>query len=222
MMQNPLHTPEEMRQISDLAHIAEGIVLGLAAFIAVLQAQGVFVQGRQRLSWPVLIVTAGVFLLAYLTIPHHGLAHARTQWRFVFGDPQQRQHVVISLLVLVGGSCQLLALAGKVEGRVWQLAWPATLVIVGLLFVIHQQHGTSDAIARAMFLHRVLGTTLAIAGAIAGANVLRSVPSRTLATVWPIGLLLASIMLLVYREPEGAYHGSQPEHGMSHDSLRQP
>ena len=223
MLQNPLHSPEEMRQISNLAHLAEGIVLGTAALIALAQARGLFDEGKQRYAWPTLVVAAGVFLLGYLVIPHHGLENARTQWRFVFGDPQQRQHVMISLLVLVGGALELLATAGKLNGRLWHLAWPAALLLVGVLFLIHPQHGTSEAVARATLVHRILGTTLAGAGIIAGANAVRAAHSHALATLWPVALLAASVLLLIYREPSGAYHGSQSEHGMSHpDPSRKP
>jgi hypothetical protein len=208
-VQNPLHTPEEMRQISDLAHLAEGVVLGSAAIIALVQTWGFLANGKQRYAWPALVMIAGAFLLGYLVLPHHGLALARTQWRFVFGDPQQRQHVFISLLVFAGGGIQLLATAEKLRGRVWHLAWPAALVAVGVLFLVHPQHGTSESVLRAVFVHRVLGSTLILAGALAGANVLRVVPSVWLQRLWATALLVAAILLFAYREPEGAYHEGQ-------------
>ena len=220
MLQNPLHTAEEMRQISNLAHVAEGAVLGTAALIALVQTRRPATEDGWRFAWPVLVVAAGAFLLGYLVVPHHGLDLARTQWRFVFGDPQQRQHLVISVLVLIGGASEAFALAGQHRGRIWRLAWPAALLIVGGMFVVHQQHGTTDAVARATLLHRVLGSALIVAGLVAATNVLRPIHSRPLAMIWPLALLAASIMLLIYREPEGAYHGSQQHEARHPDTSR--
>src|SRR2546427_10286977 len=98
MQVSPLHTPEEMRQISNLAHAMEGIVLGVAAITVIVQALGWLSGQRLRFLWPGLVVAAGAGLLGYLLIPHHGLAKAGLQYRFVFGDPQQRQHLVIACL----------------------------------------------------------------------------------------------------------------------------
>jgi hypothetical protein len=216
MIQNPLHSPEEMRQISDLAHFVEGLVLGAAALIALIQAHDFLVRGKQRYAWPTLVIVAGVFLLAYLVVPHHGLALARTQWAFVFGDPQQRQHVLISLLVFAGGTSELLTLTGRVSGRVWRLMWPATLVVVGLLFMLHAQHGTTESVMEAVLLHRVLGSTFVVAGILAAANVVRLVRSKALASSWSLALLVAAVLLVAYREPEGAYHENAPGHAGSH------
>lgn len=206
MQLTSLHTAEEMRQISNLAHILEGLVLGGAAVIVIAQAMGTFAEGRSRYVWPGLIVFAGAALLLYLLVPHHGLARARLQWSFVFGDPQQRQHVVIATLILSAGILELLARAGRLEGRVWSLAWPAALVAVGLLFIVHEQHGTGEAVARATRMHRSLGALLAVAGLLSGIDAMRARRTAGLTVTWALALLAAAVLLALYREPAGAYH----------------
>lgn len=79
-----LHTADELRQISNVAHVIEGVVLGAATLIALLQATGRLDTGRHRVLWPGLVLTAGTGLLFYLIVPHHGLSRARVQWSFVF------------------------------------------------------------------------------------------------------------------------------------------
>ena len=200
---NPFHTPEEMRAISNLAHVIEGAVLGAAACLALLHGSGLFRRDWIRYAWPTLVVVAGVFLMGYLLIPHHGLDTATTQWRYIFADAQQRQHVMISLLILLGGLSELIAVRGT-RGLAWRLGWPVTLAAVGMLLVLHPQHGTSAAMVRATMQHRLIGTALLAAGALAAVSALR--PSRVLGALSPLALVAAAIMLVAYREPVGAFH----------------
>ena len=204
----PLHSPDEMRQISNLAHLIEGVVLALVAVTALAEATGRLGSGRGRYVWPILVVAAGAGLLSYLVIPHHGLDKAGLQWRFVFGDPQQRQHLVIATLILIAAVVEILGRAGRVHGQAWMLAWPAALAIVGVMFLVHEQHGTSEAIARATMVHRYLGTSLVVAGVLAGTSAVRAQRGGVLGVAWALALLVAAVLLIIYREPEGAYHGS--------------
>ena len=183
-------------------------MLAVAAAVALAQASGRLTAPRWRFLWPGLLAVAGAGLLAYLIVPHHGLDRARDQWAFVFGDAQQRQHVFIATLFMLGFGAELLVLARRVRAMWWRIAWPAAVAAVGVLFVVHQQHGTSEAVVRATLVHRCLGALLVLAGLLAGADVLRARRSRALAIGWTLALVAAAGMLLAYREPEGAYHGS--------------
>jgi hypothetical protein len=211
----PFHTADEMRNISDLAHRVEGAVLGLAAVVALAQATGRYTTRRARLAWPALILAAGVFLLAYLLLPHHGPGLARAQWAFVFGDPQQRQHLALALLVTLGGAAELVHRTGRVRGPVWALAWPTAAALVGVTFAVHTQHGTGEAVDRAVLIHRVLGALLIATGALKAAEVRWAARVRWLAFPWTLTLLAGAALLALYREPEGAYTA---EHGHGHES----
>ena len=223
-MQNPLHTPEEMREISNLAHALEGVVLGVVALIVIAQAVGWLSSGRQRYLWPGLVVAAGGVLLGYLLLPHHGFAKAGLQYRFVFGDPQQRQHIVIAALLLAAGVVELRIRVGRLDRRRSSLAWPVAIVAIGILFLIHPQHGTSESVARATLVHRYLGTAMLAVGLVSGVDSMRERRSAVLQAGWGLALLTAAVLLLIYREPAGAYHEPM-SHDMSgrttaHDSAR--
>ena len=214
----PLHSPDEMRQISNLAHVIEGVVVALVAATALAEMAGLVGNGRARYLWPGLVTVAGAGLLLYLVIPHHGLDDTTRQWSFVFGDPQQRQHVIIATLLLIAGVVEILARADRLRGPAWRLAWPAAIAVVGILFLVHQQHGTSEAVARATLVHRYLGAVLVLAGVAAGLDAMRPRRGGVPGAVWPLALLTAAVLLIIYREPEGAYHGSMDV--MHHDGSR--
>ena len=74
-----------MREISNLAHQIQGTVLGIAGLLALAAAAHRVPTGRARLAWPALVLAAGILLLGYLLVPHHGLGHAMEQWAFIFG-----------------------------------------------------------------------------------------------------------------------------------------
>ena len=212
----PLHTADEMQRISNLAHAVEGAVLAFAALVVLLQASDLMNRGRARYLWPGLVFLAGVFLLGYLLIPHHGREHARAQWEFVFGDPQQRQHIVVAVLATAGGLAELLYRTGRLEQWWWQLVWPAVVVTVGLMFGLHTQHGTDEAVRRAVLIHRWLGLFLIAAGALRAVEVLPGARTRWLAYAWGSALLAAAALLIAYREPPGAYHGQSGTAGAGH------
>lgn len=172
-----LHTAEEMPELSNLAHMFEGIILGLAALVALYAAVRNWrsrmpgVAHTPDLVWPALIAVAGLSLLGYLFIPHHGIAQARAQYAFILGDPQQRQHVWLGLLVVVGGSAELISRARAVRSQAFVYAWPVTVALAGVSFLVHTQHGTDPAVERAIAIHRGIGGALLLAALLRAAQV---------------------------------------------------
>lgn len=205
-----LHTPEEMRQIVNVAHVVEGIVIGAAAIAMVVEARAAL--RNARLVWPAIMVAAGVGLLLFLFIPHHGLALATTQWNFIVGDPQQRQHVVIAILITAAGVVELQRGRERLSARAWGFAWPAALAAIGALFLVHEQHGTAEAVATAIRVHRYLGATFIVVGVLSAINASRPRPSRWITLAIAATLLVTASLLIAYREPPGAY-----EAGHGHD-----
>lgn len=119
------HSPETLRAASNFAHSVEGAILLLAAAIATIQALGIATGGKRDLLWPGLILCSAGFLGGYL-IPHHGWTLAGEVFHYLVRDPQQRQHLLISLFALVAGTSETAA-----------------------VFLAHQQHGTLRATAPA-------------------------------------------------------------------------
>jgi len=200
-----LHTPEEMRQIVNVAHVVEGVVIGVAAVVMIVETR---VSLRSaRLVWPAIMVAAGLGLLLFLFIPHHGLALAATQWNFIVGDPQQRQHVVIAMLITAAGVVELQRGRERLSAPAWGFVWPVALAVIGVLFLVHQQHGTAEAVATAMRVHRYLGATFIAAGVLSAINASRPRPVRWITLAIALTLMTTATLLIVYREPPGAYEG---------------
>lgn len=192
------HTPEEMRQLSNLGHIIEGILFAIVGLLALLGKLGVFTW--VSLVWPILVLISGIVLLLLL-YPRHPVS----EWGLIWRDAQQREHTIIAAAVAIAGVAELLSSAIRALSYVW----PAAIILTGSVFLFHAQHGTSEAAARAARQHRTLGTTLILAGLL---DLVEIVSGAGYATIlWPIVLLIAAVQLLLYREPEGAYEG-----GMKH------
>lgn len=195
------HTPEEMRRGSNLGHRVEGILLAAVGGLAMLDNLGFATWASA--AWPILILIAGLLLLALL-YPTQPL----TDWPAIWRDPQQRQHTIMAAGIAVAGTAELVRGSNPTLAYVW----PAALLLIGILFLTHPQHGTGEAVARAVRQHRVLGATAIIAGLL---RAVEFVTGRTpFAVLWPLALLVAAAQLILYREPEGAFEaaGDHGEH----------
>jgi hypothetical protein len=184
-----------MREGSDLAHHIAGSVLALAAVLVLAAAIGLI----DRIVWSALLGLFGVVFVLYLVF-HHGLRNVSRNWRYLWGDAQQRQHLFLGVLVAAGaiaeaaGSAAFFALA---------------LAAAGALFIVHPQHGTDEAAREARRAHVWLGSFLVLA-AIGRAFAITQ--ASWLAAAWAIPLLLAALVLIRYREPAGAYENAGHRH----------
>lgn len=157
-------------------------------------------------TWPVLILIAGVVLL-FLLYPLHPVS----EWRLIWRDAQQRQHTIIAVAMAIAGLAELLSSSLSALRYVW----PIAVLLTGSLFLFHTQHGTSEAAAKAMRQHQLLGSTFIAAGLLNLVEIING--ARFAAILWPILLIVAAAQLLLYREPEGAYedgvkHGGHARH----------
>jgi len=197
-----LHTPEEFRYFSSLGHWIAGYIFLGVSIIAFLQALGLF-KSKQYL-WPLLVVIAGVIFIPY-SILHHGLEKLDLVFTVIQLDPQQRQHIIMFNLLFVAGIVELLLSLKKIKGKFWHFVWPGVMLIIGYMFLTHPQHGTADAQAYAVPFHTTLGTVLVITGILKAAEVIWSAKYKLLTYGWILFIFVASIMLIIYNEPEGAY-----------------
>ena len=186
------HTPGEMRRLSNLGHVLEGILFAIVGLIVLLEKLGSFTWASS--AWPILILVSGILLLLLL-YPLHPVA----EWHLIWRDAQQREHTIIAFVALLAGAAELLQSAMPVLHYVW----PAALMLIGGLFFFHAQHGTSEATVKALRQHRALGITLIVAGLLRLIEI--SSGAELAGILWPLTLLIAAAQLLLYREPEGAY-----------------
>lgn len=202
----PYHTPAELRQFSNLGHLVEGILLGAVALFALAQAFGHLRTGRARYLFPGLLVTAGLFLPAMLLV-HPTLKIMWAHARITLADLQQKQHFAMALLLLGSGIAEVFAVRRR---RGLRAVWPIALMVIGVLFLVHPQHGTDEAMRVAGLIHRWLGLLCIASGATLLLG-LRREKYRWPRIVAPVLLLIAAALLIVYREPPGAYeHATTP------------
>jgi uncharacterized membrane protein HdeD (DUF308 family) len=169
------HSPSEMRELSNLAHVMEGtlfLVIGILALAG--NTAGL---DWASVTWPALAILAGVGLLVVL-YP----LHPTDDWRLIWQDHQQRQHTIMAAALVFGGTLEYASRA-----RLWlEFAWPAALLLIGVLFVVHTQHGTGAAVRKATRQHRVLGATIIAAAIFAGVAVVET--GQLFATLSPMAI----------------------------------
>lgn len=202
----------QARQLSNLGHIAEGALFGIIGILALLQALG-FIGGALLYLTPLLMIAAGITIPVILFTHSHPGVDSASHRRAVLDDPQQRQHLTMAGLVLISGLAEIGLLAGilpSLFGYVWSLA----LVIIGVMFMRHTQHGEHAAMQQAVRFHRILGGAIALAGIVKGIQVWTGDERGLFAFPYALLLLVVAALLLTYREPAGAYANVSP---MEHD-----
>ena len=197
-----LHTPEEFRYLSSLGHWIVGYIFFGVALIVLLQTLG-FLSSKKYL-WPILVVAAGIILIPF-NLLHHSLAQLPLVWKVIELDPQQRQHLIMFNLIFVAGLIELFLSLKRIKNKTWQFVWPGVLFIIGLMFLFHPQHGTTEALAYSVPYHKTLGTVLVLTGLFKTAEVVWSKRLKWLVWFWIIFLFITSGLLIIYNEPEGAY-----------------
>lgn len=197
-------TPEELQWISNLAHWIEGGMFAIVGLIALLQAFG-YAQSRGiQYLWPGLILVAGVFLPVFILL-QPGISGVGTTWNLVVRDPQQREHFAMAVLLLVAGLAEVLLRTKKSRAAIWKFVAPIALATIGVLFFVHTEYGTPEAVTEAARKHDYMGSAILLGGLFKGADVLWRKRFAWLAFPWIAMLLVAAVLLMTYREPRGAY-----------------
>lgn len=199
MSGDPAHAGQHVA-LSNLAHRVVGVLLAAVSIAAVLGVVGVL-GGGWRYLWPALLIAVGLFVPSFVlwAAREHQVPPA-----VVLTDPQQRQHFLLSALLLLGGLGEALGRGGVLPG-VMGLLWPAVLIVIGYLFTVHTQHGTTPAVQRAVRAHRWLGGTLLLSGAARLIEIVQGGKDGAGSLVWIILLFAAAVQFMIYHEPEGAY-----------------
>ena len=187
------------RRLSNIAHWIEGALLGLLAILALLEALGV-ISGVARYVRPRVLLAAGTSLPWFvLGHDHVELGHARK----ILKDPQQRQHLAMSMLLFGAGIAELVATAGWLGAAAYE--WPLVLAAIGVMFTVHTQHGDHTAMSAAVRFHRVLGGIMVVTSVASVIELAAGAPAVTSAAM----LLAVAGLLVAYREPSGAYQVGQ-------------
>lgn len=148
-----LHPGQDLAYFSNLAHWVEGYIL-LA--VAIVSFFAIF-RNSKRLQFlsALLILLSGAFLAPYLLL-HHGVEKLPIVLEISLKDAQQRQHLIMGILLAFSGIGELQAVKDA-KKLIWKIVFPLSLMVVGSLFVFHPQHGTPEAIVKSMNYHTYLG-----------------------------------------------------------------
>ena len=196
-MDMPLHTPQELVQLSNAAHVAEGIVLAIIGVLVIAQGLGYLQKAWQRYLVPSIALLASLILAGFLFVDHHN--ELPVAWHWVTTDMQQQQHLLIGVILGVTSIAALIGL--KLKQKWLEFALPVAFAAIGVVFLVHPQHGSDSEAARALLIHRVAGTSLIIAGLAGAGALLRKEWRKVLSIVAGVLLIVSAGLFVSYREP---------------------
>lgn len=203
-MLKALHSPEQLRFLSNLAHWIEGALLSIVAILMFVERMGIVKSQNFRFLWPAILLSAGIFLPLFM-LTHHGLNMVHESFRVVTQDPQQFQHLMMSLLLMTAGLTRVLFLKGILKNLFWDIVRPICFFTIGLMFLMHTQHGTATAVSWAVTVHKYLGAIIMLSSLLQIAAVTYYPQGKAAAIAGAILLLSSGLFLLSYSEPSGAY-----------------
>ncbi len=116
------------------------------------------------------------------------------------------QHQLQGAALCAVGAVEVARLRDRLRGRVFASLLPLAVVGIGVVFVLHSQHGGGD-MALQLVQHRVLGATVILAGLVKGADRLGVARGNWASVGWLLLLLAATVQLFLYVEP-----GAAPSH----------
>jgi len=215
-----LHTPEEVVRLSNAAHVAEGVLLIILAAILLAQAFGYLEKSWQKYLLPALGLLASLTLALFLFVDHaNELGRA---WQAVMADMQQRQHAYMGVLIGFGSLAELISI--KRDHKILRLVFPLAVAIIGLLFLIHPQHGTSELAERALLTHRIAGSSLIIAALAKAISVFQNRFQKILLIIAASMFIVSGALFIGYKEPpsdmphnsSGSFNNSQTGERKAH------
>ena len=183
-------------QLSEFGHHRAGVFILVIAILALLDRMGV----RWARHWPLGFLVLGVFLM---------LVSEPEVWPLgpvgffeSLRDVEVLQHKAVFTLVIAFGLCEWGVNTGRIRDERAALVFPL-LVSVGSILLLAHSHPIIDI--KDQLLVEMTHTPMALVGVtVASARWLQLRGDGRLARiaswVWPAGLLLISMILLLYRE----------------------
>jgi|JI10StandDraft_1071094.scaffolds.fasta_scaffold07199_12 hypothetical protein len=175
---------------------------GILAFTLLLLARAL---GRLSGGWsglllPIALVTLGLFLIFDNVLFHGG----------DFGA-EGVQHQIQGAVALGIGAIELGRARGWLVQRLWGAILPMGIIAVGIMFVLHDQHGGGDMQLQ-LVQHRILGATIVFMGAVQGIDNLKLAQGNWAAVGWLLLLVVVCLELFLY--VEGGTGSGQGGHEM--------
>jgi hypothetical protein len=181
-----------MNLSSEQVHWLGGVAVLIVAIGLLLHDLGVLSARGWRWLLPVFLVLYG--LESFLDPWIHGTAAPENY------GAESSQHIVQGTAMLGGGLVESLVLLGILKQRVWMLAVPISLVVLAVVFLVHEQHTARVPALVLEVQHRAFALTLFLT-AVLRAMLLSSRPAvNALGRGWLVLFLLFGLELLAYTE----------------------
>ena len=182
---------------SEQVHWLYGGVILAGSAVLLAEESGAFNAPKLRYGVPIAVLAAGGLLAIDPLL--HG-SNAPKDYA-----AETKQHLFIAGVLLTVGAIDLAHEAGWLEHWTWGLALPAGMVAAGLRFFFHAQHGAPSKHALLTSQHRILGTTLVVAGIAKGLSMVPRSGTDELrwpgfSTGWLLPFALVGAELLLYTE----------------------
>ncbi len=188
----------------ETVHKLAGALIVIFVAVALSKEMGRWRGAWQQYILPVGAMSVGLFLVLDPIVFHGG----------DFGA-EGRQHQLQGGLFLAVGAIELARCRGKLKRRAFGAVLPLAIVVVGMLFIVHTQHGGGD-MALQMVQHRILGTTLILTGVVKGLDGLGSAKGNWAAVGWLLLLLAVALQLFLYVEGVNEAHGGSAPKDRAH------
>ena len=198
----PVHSAAELARLSSLVHNIIGWLLLALAAMQLREALTALAERPARIPWPAVGALIGVGLAVWVFF-HQIFTHGVGP----FDDPVQNQHQAIGWVIGLGALGELLRRKGWLRGWLASGAWGTALVLVGVLFLVHEQHAIE-----ALLVHWALAATLILSGLCEISVGLTGGSTRALRVLGVLILGAAAAQLVVYEEEPGAHgdHDAAP------------
>lgn len=184
----------------EAVHKLAGAIVLVATALLLAREAGLLPQRAAGFVLPAGIVGMGLFLVLDPIVFHGG----------EFGA-EGRQHQLQGGVAIAVGLVETVRALGRLQDRVSAALLPLAIIVVGLLFVLHSQHGGGD-MAFQLVQHRILGATLILAGLVLGANRLKAARGNWASVGWLLILLVVCIELFFYAEGGGGRAAAHSGH----------
>lgn len=174
----------------------------LVAFALLLLARAL---GRIRGDWPVYVLPVSLLLLGLFLVLDPIVFHGGT-----FGA-EGTQHQIQGAVLIVVAAVELGRAKKRLPHRAWGALLPMAVGAVGVMFMLHSQHGGGDMLLQ-ITQHRILGATLILTALVLAIDNLGLARGNWAAVGWPLLVLAVSLQLFLYVEggAAAAHEGRPP------------
>ncbi|MCC6625276.1 MAG: hypothetical protein IT385_28770 [Deltaproteobacteria bacterium] len=171
-----------------IVHQIAGAALVVIALLLLARALG-WIRG----DWPVYVLPASLLLLGLFLLLDPIVFHGGT-----FGA-EGTQHQIQGAVLIVVAAVELGRARRRLPHRAWGALLPIAVGAVGVMFMLHSQHGGGDMLLQ-ITQHRILGATLILTALVLAIDNLGLARGNWAAIGWPLLVLALSLQLFLYVE----------------------